>query len=115
MTDRVPMPNAVSKTSTGATVTNVAEGRDPRALRAEPIPPQQLTPEQQPYYQLSKRQIEEQFSGCGGNMGKPGATEAPFVQEKALVALLKSPVNQRFTLAVTTTACIAPIDVTSST
>jgi 4-carboxymuconolactone decarboxylase len=64
MTDRVPMPNAVSKTSTGATVTNVAEGRDPRALRAEPIPPQQLTPEQQPYYQLSKRQIEQQFSGA---------------------------------------------------
>lgn len=64
MTDRAPMPNAVSKTSTGATVTNVAEGRDPRALRAEPIPPQQLTPEQQPYYQLSKRQIEEQFSGA---------------------------------------------------
>lgn len=31
-------------------------------VRAEPIPPQQLTPGEQTYYQESKQQIEQQFS-----------------------------------------------------
>lgn len=61
MTDQDPDSNTLSQTPSGTAVTNTAEAEHPRPLRAEPILPQQLTSEQQPYYQQSKQQIEQQF------------------------------------------------------
>jgi 4-carboxymuconolactone decarboxylase len=52
-----PIPSAVAQTSSSKSVADAAGYRRP--LRAEPIPPQQLTGRQQTYYQQSKQQIEQ--------------------------------------------------------
>jgi 4-carboxymuconolactone decarboxylase len=59
VTGRDPIPSAVAQTSSSKSVADAAEHQRP--LRAEPIPPQQLTGRQQTYYQQSKQEIEQQF------------------------------------------------------
>lgn len=61
MSDRDPIPSATAQASSDTPARKAAGYK--RSSRAEPIPPQQLTASQQAYYQQSKQQIEQQFSG----------------------------------------------------
>jgi hypothetical protein len=78
MKDQDSIANEAANTTSGTSVPNVT-GSD-QSPRVEPIPAQELTADEETYYQESKQQIEQQFSSASisSAIARDGALLGPW-------------------------------------